>query len=219
MKTPNSAETKQLQKLKLKKNAMDQVDFEMEWRKDPKFKTEPCKGYEARGVCIYGNKCRFAHGKHELFDKSINLQNYKQKDCNSFFHSGFCAYGYRCHFRHYTKDIKQLNRSYYSFLCDILPLSQQENNKVNNVNIKTIINNFESPSGYKNKATLLNQSTASSNSMESNNSEVNDNKDDNCGRRLKIFKDISMKGVRKNLSNTFDKCELQTFNSHFYVVC
>ncbi|MFM7850330.1 MAG: hypothetical protein ACKO96_00055, partial [Flammeovirgaceae bacterium] len=107
---------------------MEIVDFEKEWKKDPKYKTELCKGFEARGLCVYGNKCRFAHGRGELFDKSVNLQNYKQKECYSFFQNGFCAYGYRCHFKHFTKKIDQLDRCYYTY---ILSMTGTINNNFN----------------------------------------------------------------------------------------
>ena len=35
---------------------------------DPKYKTELCKTFSDTGICPYGDKCRFAHGKEELFN-------------------------------------------------------------------------------------------------------------------------------------------------------
>ena len=61
MKATQSFEYKNVSKIKLKKNAFEEVDVEKEWRKDPKYKTELCKSFEAKGICVYGNKCRFFH--------------------------------------------------------------------------------------------------------------------------------------------------------------
>ena len=35
-------------------------------RKPGPYKTEPCRNWEERGACRYGNECRFAHGEEEL---------------------------------------------------------------------------------------------------------------------------------------------------------
>ena len=212
MNTFLSAENK---KLKLKKNAMEIVDFEKEWMKDPKYKTELCKGYEARGICVYGNKCRFAHGRGELFDKSVNLQNYKQKECYSFFQNGFCAYGYRCHFKHFTKKIDQLDRCYYSYFLSMMEIN--ENNFNFNIFINNCVdNNIGTPECKKSKniPNLLNMSTASSNSMESNGSDNVDNPVNNK-RRLRVFREIFMKNVKKNLCISFNKCDGFSVNSNF----
>ena len=75
-------------KLKMKKNAMDPVNFEEERKNDPKYKTELCKSFMQNNFCIYGNKCRFAHGYKELVHKK-QINNYKQKTCNSFFNRLF----------------------------------------------------------------------------------------------------------------------------------
>ena len=97
--------------LKMKKNAMDPVDFEEEKRKDPKYKTELCKKFMETGFCVYGNKCRFAHGKHELMTKPINT-NYKKKMCKSFQETGFCPYGSRCNFKHDERKLNEINLPY-----------------------------------------------------------------------------------------------------------
>ena len=65
-------------KLKMKKNAMDPVNFEEERKNDPKYKTELCKSFMETNFCVYGNKCRFAHGFKELVVKK-QINNYKQK--------------------------------------------------------------------------------------------------------------------------------------------
>ena len=64
-------------KLRMKKNAREPVDIYKEKDCDPKYKTELCKTYEDSGFCPYGNKCRFAHGRKELFEKAEKIYNYK----------------------------------------------------------------------------------------------------------------------------------------------
>ena len=86
-------------KIKMKRNALDPVDYEEEKRKDPKYKTELCKSWIETNFCVYGNRCRFAHGKGELNIKLQSL-NYKKKPCSSFLNFGFCPYGSRCNFIH-----------------------------------------------------------------------------------------------------------------------
>ncbi len=95
-------------RIKLKKNAFDVVDFVKESKSDPKFKTELCKSWVESGFCIYGNKCRFAHGKEEIMEKPINNQKYKQKACLTFFQYGFCNYGIRCHFKHDERKVNEI---------------------------------------------------------------------------------------------------------------
>jgi hypothetical protein len=107
------------QKLKLKRNALDYVDITNEKKLDPKYKTEMCKSWTDTGICVYANKCRFAHGKNELFEKPVNGSKYKQKDCNSFRENGFCVYGSRCNFRHEQRKINQIDRSYYVYKLTI----------------------------------------------------------------------------------------------------
>lgn len=96
------------QKSKMKKNANEVVDYNTEKKNDPKYKTELCKSWIETKFCIYGNKCRFAHGNDELYCKPINNTKYKLKKCTSFFATGYCQYGSRCHFKHderYLEDI------------------------------------------------------------------------------------------------------------------
>ena len=62
--------------------------------------------------CVYGNKCRFAHGFKELVVKK-QINNYKQKMCNSFFKKGFCPYGNRCNFKHDERKLKDISIPYY----------------------------------------------------------------------------------------------------------
>ena len=99
-------------KLKMKKNAMDPVNFEEEKKNDPKYKTELCKSFMETNFCCYGNKCRFAHGYKELVVKK-QINHYKQKTCNSFFNKGYCPYGSRCNFKHDERKLEQIGVPYY----------------------------------------------------------------------------------------------------------
>ena len=124
------------QKQKTKKDSLDQIDFLKEFMHDPKYKTEMCKSFSEHGICSYGNKCRFAHGKHDQFDKVISSQKYKIKECTSYFNSGHCSYGSRCHFKHDERSIKEIKRSFYSYSLilkenlkistDIMNMSEEE---------------------------------------------------------------------------------------------
>jgi hypothetical protein len=111
-----SVNDKQKQKKKLRKNALDPVDFNEEKKNDPKFKTELCKTFSDTNFCPYGNRCRFAHGKNELFQRQTDTNKYKMRICNSFEESGFCIYGIRCNFKHGEKKLEELDRSYYNYL-------------------------------------------------------------------------------------------------------
>jgi len=99
-------------KLKMKKNANDPVNYEEEKKNDPKYKTELCKSFMETNFCVYGNKCRFAHGYNDLVVKK-QINNYKQKLCNSFFKKGFCPYGNRCNFKHDERKLKDMSLPYY----------------------------------------------------------------------------------------------------------
>ena len=109
-------------KIKMKKNAMDPVNFEEEKKNDPKYKTELCKSFMENNFCVYGNKCRFAHGYDEfVFKQQVN--HYKQKLCNSFYRKGYCPYGNRCNFKHNELKIEKIEFPYYfsHLICLHLP--------------------------------------------------------------------------------------------------
>jgi len=102
-------------KKKFKKNALEYVDYDSEFKKDPKFKTELCKTFTDTAFCAYGNKCRFAHGKDELFNRSANHPKYRKSDCLTFHSNGYCNYGARCHFRHHeTRKLNNIPLSFFS---------------------------------------------------------------------------------------------------------
>ena len=86
--------------------------MEAEQKKDPKYKTELCKTFSETKQCPYGSKCRFAHGKDELFSKNKG-NNYKKKECKSFSQFGFCTYGSRCSFKHDERKLQNINLSFY----------------------------------------------------------------------------------------------------------
>ena len=117
----------------MKKNANESVDFEKEKKNDPKYKTELCKSWIDTKFCIYGNKCRFAHGKDEVSNKPINNTKYKLKKCTSFFERGFCQYGNRCHFKH---DERNLDDIYIPYFGLSLPAQIDSETRTNNL-IKT----------------------------------------------------------------------------------
>ena len=79
---------------------------------DPKYKTELCKKFSDTGMCPYGSKCRFAHGKGELISKMLN-SNYKKKPCKTFNENGFCPYGSRCSFKHSERSLREVKLPFY----------------------------------------------------------------------------------------------------------
>merc|ERR1719192_1043570 len=67
--------------------------------KNIRYKTEICRNFKERSICIYGDQCQFAHGRQELRDASRN-NKYKTKSCQKYWVTGYCAYGPRCNFLH-----------------------------------------------------------------------------------------------------------------------
>ncbi|OWA50708.1 putative Protein TIS11 [Hypsibius exemplaris] len=73
-----------------------------------RYKTELCRAYLEAGHCKYGEKCQFAHGKHDL--RVVNRHpKYKTENCRSFFTTGICQYGMRCHFIHHLSESAAYN--------------------------------------------------------------------------------------------------------------
>jgi len=65
-----------------------------------KYKTEMCKNWELKGTCKFGDKCCFAHGRHELKGKALTHVKYKTKPCKQYHQTGYCPYGQRCQYLH-----------------------------------------------------------------------------------------------------------------------
>jgi hypothetical protein len=80
---------------KLKRN----IDIENELTKQNLYKTELCQSWMETGICRYGTKCQFAHGKDEQ-RPVIRHPKYKTEVCKTFSTTGQCPYGKRCRFVH-----------------------------------------------------------------------------------------------------------------------
>lgn len=111
-----------------KKNLIqnDKAKFVLENQIDPKYKTELCKTFSEKNSCPYGAKCRFAHGKDELFHKAINSKMYKQKNCISFFNNHVCSYGSRCYFKHDERKVEEITQCYYQHVIDNISLVDED---------------------------------------------------------------------------------------------
>lgn len=83
-----------------------QSDSEIDCRR---YKTELCRPFEESGFCKYGNRCQFAHGRHEL--RTVDRHpKYKTQLCKTFHTTGLCRYGKRCHFIHNDGEGGQIHR-------------------------------------------------------------------------------------------------------------
>lgn len=85
-----------------KDNAKRYMDFDGKLIKTipEKHKTELCKSYSELGSCRYGDKCRFAHGSHELVVMRNDNGHYRQRKCKGYWDHMSCRYGVRCQFGH-----------------------------------------------------------------------------------------------------------------------
>jgi len=79
------------------------VDIETELSKQNLYKTELCRSWMETGVCPYGVKCQFAHGKDELRPVKRHPK-YKTEICRTFHTTGTCPYGKRCRFVHHASE-------------------------------------------------------------------------------------------------------------------
>ena len=210
-------------KVKLKKNALEAVDFEKEWKKDPKYKTELCKSFESKNICMYGNKCRFAHGKSELFDKASNPQNYKQKKCFSFYQHGFCSYGKRCSFLHSENNFHEMKRSYYSLLMPIFHSKSLNEISPTNHLLGPINCNKNNDSAFSspNKTSSISDhySSPSTNFNDSIKSNYTTNLN-NYSRRLFAFNEIYLENIKSNFDENFENFDGKSylFNCNYQTI-
>lgn len=143
-----SGTPKKLTILELEKGLME-TSVKTQKKNDPKYKTELCKKFAEKGFCPYGSKCRFAHGKEDLYLKVITSKMYKQKQCNSFFHKFYCNYGSRCHFKHDERKVCEINKSFFTHLIDNLSLiSPKQIYEMNDVSLSELIVN-ETPKNIR----------------------------------------------------------------------
>lgn len=70
-----------------------------------KYKTEPCKYWESKQSCPFGDQCAFAHGTVEIRDKIHVSTNYKTKKCVQYHENLYCPYGKRCQFLHSVRSL------------------------------------------------------------------------------------------------------------------
>ncbi|EFA80829.1 hypothetical protein PPL_06417 [Heterostelium album PN500] len=74
-------------------------DIEEEINGQSRYKTELCRSFAETGICRYGFKCQFAHGRDEL-RPVMRHPKYKTETCKTFHTVGSCPYGSRCRFIH-----------------------------------------------------------------------------------------------------------------------
>ena len=96
-----SARRKEISNAKTECDSSEEYDHEcFSGKTNPlKHKTELCKTFSELGFCNYGEKCRFAHGFHEMIRVPKN-EHLRQRKCNGFWGKSHCNYGIRCQFGH-----------------------------------------------------------------------------------------------------------------------
>ncbi|KAL1425601.1 hypothetical protein MTO96_019030 [Rhipicephalus appendiculatus] len=62
--------------------------------------------HDSHEPAVYGDKCQFAHGGHELRTLARHPK-YKTELCRTFHTAGFCPYGPRCHFIHNSDESRK----------------------------------------------------------------------------------------------------------------
>ncbi|PVU89149.1 hypothetical protein BB561_005520 [Smittium simulii] len=96
------------------------------------FKTELCNKWMTTGRCIYGDLCRFAHGKDELRNR-IRHPKFRTKICKTFSKTGYCPYENRCDFVHVTSK----NGKLYSGYTEVNENNDGQNNCNHNKSINS----------------------------------------------------------------------------------
>ena len=114
-----------------------------------RYKTELCRPFEESGKCKYGDKCQFAHGKHEL-RHMVRHPKYKTELCRTYHSSGICPYGPRCHFIH-NQDDSNLGVQKPAAVTGPIGQSRANNNRPIKLQLasKQLINGFTFPSPLK----------------------------------------------------------------------
>ncbi|EAR91671.1 zinc finger C-x8-C-x5-C-x3-H type protein (macronuclear) [Tetrahymena thermophila SB210] len=147
---------------------------------EQKYKTELCKNWVSKGVCQYGQKCRFAHGKEELIERLAMNKNYKTKLCSAYHKEQVCQYAARCHFKHDERPVSEIRYQhfYQKHICSFddesirqfkfgqtpkrLPVFKQmlgielteEDQQINIMDIETAESNFSLSSSQQTNAAL-----------------------------------------------------------------
>lgn len=90
-----------------------------------KEKSQLCKRFIENGCCPYQQRCKFAHGLHELKKNHQQNSKYKTKTCGSFLQDGCCLFGNRCNFIHTSTQIvpkanlRQLDPEMLEIRCSV----------------------------------------------------------------------------------------------------
>ncbi|GAM20423.1 hypothetical protein SAMD00019534_035980 [Acytostelium subglobosum LB1] len=89
----------QIQQQQQQQQQSDDPEGDEEISGQSRYKTELCRSFAETGVCRYGFKCQFAHGRDEL-RPVMRHPKYKTETCKTFHTVGSCPYGSRCRFIH-----------------------------------------------------------------------------------------------------------------------
>lgn len=101
-----------------------------------RYKTELCRPFEENGKCKYGEKCQFAHGRHEL-RQMVRHPKYKTELCRTYHTTGLCPYGPRCHFIHNQDEIiEQPSANHVGLKQTAVPISQAQRQVINSGNLQ-----------------------------------------------------------------------------------
>ena len=105
-----------------------QKDDSTRFETSQKYKTEICKNFMIHKKCKFGDRCCFAHGLHELREKSNLNNSYKLKVCKNYQQNGFCRYGQRCQYVHLKNNevFNEILNTNISKLCSKLNENPEE---------------------------------------------------------------------------------------------
>eukprot|EP01133_Synstelium_polycarpum_P002536 gene2536-2905_t len=116
----------QIQQQQQQQQQMDENgDIEEEITGQSRYKTELCRSFQETGICRYGFKCQFAHGRDEL-RPVMRHPKYKTETCKTFHTVGSCPYGARCRFIHSRPNAQQQQQ--------LLLLQQQQSTSPDTLN-------------------------------------------------------------------------------------